>query len=60
MNLESILEQFGKPLKDFIKRRVKTDQDAEDILQDVFYKIYKNIDNLDDTNKIYAWIYQIT
>lgn len=60
MNLESILEQFGKPLKDFIKRRVKTDQDAEDILQDVYYKIYKNIDYLNDTNKIYAWIYQIT
>lgn len=60
MNLESILEQFGKPLKDFIKSRVKTDQDAEDILQDVFYKIYKNLDHLNDTNKIYAWIYQIT
>lgn len=60
MNPDTILEQFDRPLKDYIKRRVKTDQDAEDIMQDVFYKIYKNIDHLKDTDKIYAWIYQIT
>jgi RNA polymerase sigma-70 factor, ECF subfamily len=52
--------ELSIPLKDFIKRRVKNDEDAEDILQTVFYKIHYNIDNLNETEKIHAWIYRIT
>lgn len=59
-DFELIMDEFSKPLKEFIKRRVRTNQDAEDILQDIFLKIYKNISNLNDSNKIHAWIYQIT
>ena len=44
----------------FIVRRVDNEADAEDILQDVFYKIHSQIDRLKDTTKIYSWVYRIT
>ena len=56
---EIIWEEFSKPLKGFIKRRVKNDQDADDILQNVFYKIHNSIGSLKDAEKIHAWVYRI-
>jgi len=39
---------------------VANEQDAEDILQDVFLKIYSNINQVKDNDRIYAWVYRIT
>ncbi len=58
-NVESIWKQFSKPLLAFIKKRVSNEQDAEDILQNVFYKIHNNINSLRDSEKIHAWVYSI-
>lgn len=58
-SIESIWRVFSTPLKNFIKRRVENDQDAEDILQNVFYKIHKSISNLKESDKIHAWVYRI-
>ena len=57
--VESIWEQFSKPLFSFIKKRVNNEQDAEDILQNVFCKIHNNINSLRDSDKIHAWVYTI-
>lgn len=35
-------------------------EEAEDILQDVFIKMYKNINSFDDSLKFSSWIYRIT
>ena len=35
-------------------------EEAEDILQDVFIKVYKNINNFDPDLKFSSWIYRIT
>lgn len=58
-SVENIWDDFSKPLKSFIRRHVKNDQDAEDILQDVFYKIQNNIGSLKVSDKIRAWVYKI-
>jgi DNA-directed RNA polymerase specialized sigma subunit, sigma24 homolog len=42
------------------KGALKNKHDAEDILQNVFYKIHNSIYQLKDTDKLQAWIYQIT
>lgn len=44
----------------FIARRASNEADADDILQDVFFKIHVNIGRLRDTTKIHSWVYQIT
>lgn len=58
--VENIWNDFNKPLKNFIKRHINNEQDADDILQNVFYKIQANIANLKDVEKIHAWVYIIT
>ena len=35
-------------------------EEAEDILQDVFIKVYKNLNNFDTSLKFSSWIYRIT
>ncbi|MEA5084498.1 hypothetical protein SDC9_122369 [bioreactor metagenome] len=58
-NFNSIWDEFNVPIRIFIKRRVNNEQDVEDILQNVFIKIYNNIDNLYKLN-IHAWVYKVT
>ncbi len=55
-----VWEEFSSNLKGFIHKRVQDEQDADDILQDVFLKIHNKIDSLKDENKLAAWVYQIT
>ncbi len=59
LDIDVLWEQFSNPLKSFIKNRVSNEQDAEDILQDVFFKIHRNIKDLKATEKINAWVYRI-
>src|SRR5215216_6612283 len=49
-----------KELKGFVYKRVKDKALAEDIIHDVFLKAQKNSNQLKDTQKLSAWIYQIT
>ncbi len=51
---------FHKQLLSYIKKRVNSQEDAEDILQDVFIKIHHNISNLKQTATIISWLYRIT
>jgi len=58
--IESIWTEFSTPLRDFIKNRVKNDQDVDDILQNVFFKIHNSIGSLKQADKIHAWVFSIT
>ncbi len=60
INSNVIWHEFNAGLKSFIRKRVANENDAEDILQDVFLKVHRNIDTLKDNNRIHAWIYRIT
>ena len=55
-----IWEEFSQALKGFILKRVRDTHAAQDILQDTFYNIQKNIKQLKDPKKLQAWLYQIT
>lgn len=41
-------------------KRVENEEDADDILQEVFIKIHNNVGGLMDHSKIHVWIYSIT
>lgn len=52
-------EQERKRLFGFIRKRVKTELDAEDILQDVFYQfisLYRNIEHIEKTS---SWLFTV-
>jgi len=42
-----------------IRRIVLNHDDADDVLQNTFIKIYKNIDSFKEESKLYSWIYRI-
>lgn len=60
MTAKKIWDDFGLRLKKFILKRVRVEQDAEDILQQVFIKIHTHIDELRDEDKLEFWLYRIT
>lgn len=60
ISTDQIWQEFSDRLKLFILRRIRSEHDAEDILQDVFWKIHNNIDTLKQGDKLEPWIFQIT
>jgi RNA polymerase sigma-70 factor (ECF subfamily) len=57
---EELWKQFSSALRTFIMSKVKSEAEADDILQNVYLKIHDNIQSLKDESKIQSWIYQIT
>lgn len=49
---------YGKSLLGFIRRRVKNDADAEDILQDVWYQ-FSAVINSEPIEQTGAWLYRV-
>jgi RNA polymerase sigma factor (sigma-70 family) len=52
------IKEYGKGLMGFIRRRVKTDADAEDILQDVWYQLSAVV-NTQPIEQTGAWLYKV-
>jgi RNA polymerase sigma factor (sigma-70 family) len=42
-----------------IRHIVKSHDDADDVLQNTFIKIYKNINNFKGDSKLFSWMYRI-
>lgn len=57
---KKIWDSFNQRLSRFIAHRVSNKADAEDLLQEVFLKLHKNIDTLEDSEKLPQWIFSVT
>jgi RNA polymerase sigma-70 factor (ECF subfamily) len=60
MEVATIYTQFHTELLRYIKSKVRSSEDAEDILQNVFIKISSGIDKLTEDVKVKNWIFTIT
>ena len=60
VGLETLWEIYSERLGRFIRGRVADSGAAEDILQDVFLRIYTRLGTLRDNQKLESWMYQIT
>ena len=49
---------YGRQLFGFIRNRVSTNEDAEDILQDVWYQLSKQT-GVEDIESISGWLYRV-
>lgn len=54
-----IMERYQTRLFVYIYRLVGNKEEAEDLLQDVFVKVYKNLNSYDTSRKFSSWIYRI-
>jgi RNA polymerase sigma-70 factor (ECF subfamily) len=51
---------YEAQLKGFVQKQVKDREVAEDILQQLYLKLYKNCEQLQEVHNLKAWLYQIT
>jgi RNA polymerase sigma-70 factor (ECF subfamily) len=58
-NFEEIFVSYEKPLYNYVLRMVRDGQLAEDLTQDIFIKIYQNLENFHGDAKLSTWIYRI-
>lgn len=57
--LTGTVKQYGRQLLSFIKSKVSSTEDAEDILQDVWLQ-FSSITNLDELQSISGWLYAVS
>ena len=57
-SITETVQQFGKRLFGFVRGKVKTTEEAEDILQDVWYQ-FSRLSNLDELENVSAWLYRV-
>lgn len=59
MKLESLWDEHYEEIQKFVRRRTKSDADADDIVQNVFIKAYQGMSLLKEEDKSRAWLFQI-
>ncbi|RKR80811.1 RNA polymerase sigma factor (sigma-70 family) [Mucilaginibacter gracilis] len=57
-NIVEAVKDYGKGLFSFIRGRVKTEEDAEDVLQDVWYQL-SNVVDIDEIEQMSGWLYRV-
>ncbi len=55
-NITSIIKEYSRRLFGFIKQRVSVNEDAEDILQDVFYQFAGNTEPIE---RVGSWLFTV-
>lgn len=59
-NVEELVKKHQPQLKSFIRKRVSSKEDAEDILQDVFYQLIKTVESTaNPIEQVAAWLYRV-
>lgn len=53
------VRNYGKRLFSFIRSRVKSDEDAEDILQDVWFQLSSLVD-IEPIEQLSSWLYKVS
>jgi len=56
---EDLWHALNDGLRAFLRSRVPSDSDADDLLQDVFVRVYENIISLRQAGRVESWVYQI-
>jgi RNA polymerase sigma-70 factor (ECF subfamily) len=56
---DAIWSHLSSDLQRFIRRRVPDDHVADDLLQETFMRVHRNIGTLQKAERLAAWVYQI-
>ncbi|PKG51354.1 RNA polymerase sigma factor [Olleya sp. 1-3] len=56
---KSLISLYKERLYWHIRHIVKSHDDADDVLQNTFIKVFKNINNFKGDSKLYSWLYRI-
>ena len=56
---EAMWSHLSSDLRRFIRRRVPDDHAADDLLQETFVRVHRNIGTLQEADRLAAWVYRI-
>jgi RNA polymerase sigma-70 factor, ECF subfamily len=59
-DVKAIWQEFHQQLRGFIVQRVNNPADADDILQEVFVRIYQRLTTVQESDRLQSWIFTIT
>src|ERR671922_803419 len=59
-DIETSFRELREGLRAFIAQRVRNDSDVEDLLQEVFLRMYRRMETLKDLRRLVPWVFQIT
>ncbi|WP_321333297.1 sigma-70 family RNA polymerase sigma factor [uncultured Bacteroides sp.] len=59
-NIATVVEKYQERLKNFVRRRVDSVEDAKDILQEVFFHLAKSDSLTKPIEQMEAWLYTVT
>lgn len=59
VGIRMLINEYKEPLYWHIRRMVIVHDDADDVLQNVFIKVWKGIDNFRSDSALYTWLYRI-
>jgi RNA polymerase sigma-70 factor (ECF subfamily) len=55
----ALVQKYQQRMYWHIRKMVIDHEDADDVLQDVFIKVYKNLNSFREASQLYTWIYRI-
>jgi RNA polymerase sigma-70 factor, ECF subfamily len=54
-----LILRYQQRLYQVVRRQVSTHEDADDILQNTFMKIFKHLDKFEERSELFTWMYRI-
>ena len=56
---QQLLQDYQRPLYNHVRNIVLNHDDTDDVLQNTFIKIFKNLKNFKGESKLFSWMYRI-
>jgi len=57
-SISNTIQEFGEKLFGFVRKKVRTTEDAEDILQEVWFQL-SNLEDIAELDNVSAWLYEV-
>jgi len=57
-SISNTIQEFGERLFGFVRKKVKSTEDAEDILQEVWFQL-SNLSDIAEVDNVSAWLYEV-
>jgi RNA polymerase sigma factor (sigma-70 family) len=54
-----LMQKYQEPLYRHIRRLVLDHDDADDVIQNTFIKVFRNIERFEGKSKLFTWLYRI-
>jgi RNA polymerase sigma factor (sigma-70 family) len=58
ISISNTIQEFGQKLFGFVRKKVKSTEDAEDILQEVWFQL-SNLSDIEELDNVSAWLYEV-